>query len=472
MQRFDYDPRGARRGTDSIDRRRRESEATEVLHSCVIVLGMHRSGTSALAGALRVLGADLSSDLVEAQPDNVRGYFEHRGVLQLHEDLFNAAASAWDDISPPDWEARRSRPESAAFGAALRDLLQREFAGAPLWVVKDPRLCRLLPLWKPVLTTLGVAAHAVVTCRSAWEIAGSLARRNGFSVDKSMLLWIDHMLGAERVTRGLPRAFVDYATLLAEPVATLDGLGERLGVAWPIPPADRAAELSEFLDPGLHHISVSESIDDIAAGSTYSLVHDLSAALAAASEGAADPAPFDRLRERYRELAVRIDPLIVEHLHQFGRREVESRLWSARRTLQAQIDSVSTRLGGGLSGVEDGLEAARQELADLAAQLDRVSQGLESRLRVDGERQRDIDNTLRHLSAALAAAEDGIDYLRRCLEDIHASIARWQTAVPLEATLQETRRALGHVTRRVEQLEERRNWPRFWWRRALARLRS
>lgn len=441
------------------------------MNSCVIVVGMHRSGTSALAGALGALGADLSDDLVAAQTDNVRGYFEHRGVLQLHEDVLAAVSSAWDDISPPDWEIRRTRPELAAFHDSLRQLLESAFDDSPLWAVKDPRLSRLLPLWKPVLEELAVTVHVVITCRSAWEVAGSLARRNGFSVDKSMLLWIDHMLTAEHVSRGYRRAFVDYPTLLAEPVATLDEVGRRLSLRWPIAPAEAAADLVEILDPSLHHISVSESIDAIAAGSTYGLVHDLSDALTQARHDDASPALFDELRGRYRELSVRIDPLVVEHLHQFGRREVESRLWSARRALQDQIDSASTRLGRGLSDLEEGLADSRQELADMAAQLARVSEGLERRDAVDGERREDIDATLRHLSDALAAAENGIGFLSHGLEDVRASIERWQTAVPLESTLQETRRHLADLSRRLQLLEHRGHWLRRAGRTLLERLR-
>jgi hypothetical protein len=324
-------------------------------------------------------------------------------------------------------------------------------------------------MWRPVLHRLDVVPHAIVTCRSAWEVAASLARRNGFSVEKSLLLWMDHVLSAERSTRDLHRAFVGYESLLREPVATLQEAGRRLELAWPLVPADRPEELSEFLDPGLHHISVSESIDGIVAGSTYGLVHDLSETVDRARRGAVDASAFDELGARYRELAARIDPLIVEHLHQFGRREVEARLWSARLALQHQIDSASTRLGAGLSDLETGLTETKQEITDLAAQLQRVSDGLESRDRVESDRRRDADRTLRHLSEALAAAERGIEHLGQGVETARTSITRWQTDVPLELGLLQAQRGVADLKRRVERLEKRRGWLRRLWRRIKAR---
>ncbi|HLA78133.1 MAG TPA: sulfotransferase family protein, partial [Vicinamibacteria bacterium] len=66
----------------------------------VVVLGMHRSGTSALTGLLGLLGVELGSNLHPANEFNQAGYFEHLDLLDVHERLFRALGSSWDDPRP------------------------------------------------------------------------------------------------------------------------------------------------------------------------------------------------------------------------------------------------------------------------------------------------------------------------------------------------------------------------------------
>jgi hypothetical protein len=76
--------------------------------TCVIVLGMHRSGTSVLTGTLGLLGAALPTDLVEAAPSNPKGHFESRSVYNIHERLLAALGTAWYDFRAIGPEALRS----------------------------------------------------------------------------------------------------------------------------------------------------------------------------------------------------------------------------------------------------------------------------------------------------------------------------------------------------------------------------
>jgi len=80
------------------------------MRDCLIVLGMHRSGTSALAGAAHRLGVAVGSDILEAQDDNVRGYYEQRAILDLHERLLAAWSTSWDDLAPPTLGTRVGDP--------------------------------------------------------------------------------------------------------------------------------------------------------------------------------------------------------------------------------------------------------------------------------------------------------------------------------------------------------------------------
>ncbi len=180
--------------------------------TALVVLGMHRSGTSALTGTLHHLGVALGSRLMAATPDNPRGYWEHSDIVAVHERLMMALGYGWDDIRslPPGFE------HGEAAQAARRELaviVNREFTGAPLWGVKDPRLCRLMPLWAEIFAEERVEPRYLLAVRHPLDVAESLAVRDGMSLARGMLLWLGHLLDAERATRGAKRVIVHYEDL-------------------------------------------------------------------------------------------------------------------------------------------------------------------------------------------------------------------------------------------------------------------
>jgi hypothetical protein len=224
--------------------------------NAIIILGMHRCGTSSLGGALNIVGADFGPHPIAKAPDNPMGFWEHPGIVALHEKFLAAAGSAWDDASPfaDGWK----EGEAAAFVRShLKEILQRDFGTSPLWFVKDPRLCRLLPLWKPVLAELGIRPGFVIISRNPVEVAASLHQRNGIAESKSHLLWLQHMLAAEHASRGSRRSFLTYAEFLSDPLAALNKIAFELRIAWPTRPEFARKELTGFLNPGLWHHHVA-----------------------------------------------------------------------------------------------------------------------------------------------------------------------------------------------------------------------
>lgn len=217
----------------------------------VVVLGMHRSGTSAVAGCLARLGVDLGPRLMPATEDNPRGYYEHIDLVNLHDRLLLALGRAWDDTFPfpPDWwwdDALTGR-----YRAEALDLLRRDFPTASVWGLKDPRLCRLLPWWEGLWQETQSAPLFLLVCRPPAEVAASLARREGFSAPKSYLLWLQHTLEAERATRGQPRVLVDFKAFLADWRGALEPAARFLGRPWPAATTDDPAAGGPFVDPAL-----------------------------------------------------------------------------------------------------------------------------------------------------------------------------------------------------------------------------
>src|SRR6266496_1756616 len=123
----------------------------------LLVLGMHRSGTSALAGLLIRLGAQGPKTLMPPNEHNPRGFWESDALYQFHERLLHSAGSGWDSWTrfSPAWS---DGAVPGLIASEFRGLLEQEFGSAPLFVIKDPRICRFVPFWLHCLGEEGIAA--------------------------------------------------------------------------------------------------------------------------------------------------------------------------------------------------------------------------------------------------------------------------------------------------------------------------
>jgi len=184
-----------------------------------LILGVHRSGTSALAGALVQLGFDAGGFLLPATADNANGYFEDARLVAASDQLLASRGQRWDsvDAAAGEVDAAMQKRGRDALAAAFSDFASR---GQPC-VVKDPRACRLVPDWLAAVRASGLAPFALLMVRHPDEVIASLQRRDGFSRHRARLLWLGDLLEAEAATRGVPRAFVAYDALVDDPHSTL-----------------------------------------------------------------------------------------------------------------------------------------------------------------------------------------------------------------------------------------------------------
>lgn len=252
----------------------------------LLILGMHRSGTSLLAGSCRLLGADLGDRMMQARQDNVMGFWEHDEVVQLHDRMLERLGFAWDDVRAlPDkwWSYEAIRP----LRETLKTVLQRDFGASGLGCVKDPRLCRMLPLWQELLKELGWQPVYLLATREPGEIAASLRSRNGFSAEKSTLLTLRYTLEAEAASRGGRRATVDYADLLKDWRAVLRPAWEQLGLPWPGDVSTLDAEMARFVHKELRHHA---SGDGLPSGTLGKLAQGTYSALRGGDTAALDSA--------------------------------------------------------------------------------------------------------------------------------------------------------------------------------------
>ncbi|WP_192561937.1 glycosyltransferase [Pseudomonas gozinkensis] len=217
----------------------------------IIVLGMHRSGTSALTRGLSTMGVALSDDLHPAGPDNPTGFWEDSDVIAINNQILGLLGSAHDRMGVIDANVFELPGIQEIYDAA-KALVTQKTTSTSMWGIKDPRITRLLPFWQKLLNELGFEIGYVIALRNPLNVAASLTARNQLPPVKSYILWLEHMLQAVACTHSESRLIVSYDYLLSDPGKQLLRMSSTLGLQAPTP-EELASYSKEFLDTNLRH---------------------------------------------------------------------------------------------------------------------------------------------------------------------------------------------------------------------------
>ena len=218
----------------------------------LVIAGMHRSGTSATSGVCEILGCTVPGEVVPAADDNPRGFFENRRFVEFNDSLLARLGSAYDDpnfISASDIRAAIELGAVDTLGA----LLEVELRLTQFPVIKDPRICRLLPIWKAALERIGYEILIAHPIRHPIEVASSLQKRNSFSQTQGLLLWLDHVLSSEMYSRDKRRSFFKYDELMADWRTVALKIAADLKFSWPHSPHRVEDQVDGFLASELRH---------------------------------------------------------------------------------------------------------------------------------------------------------------------------------------------------------------------------
>jgi hypothetical protein len=272
----------------------------------VIVLGMHRSGTSAVAGTAVRLGIAPPRTPLPAADDNPGGFYESLSVVQLNHQMLRAAGCAWNLCLTfePEQRDQMLHPEDRQI---IAETLRQEFPGNSGFVLKDPRLCMTLPAWLPALHAIEADASGLLVVRHPEEVIRSLARRNQLPAAETAAQWLHHMLEAERLSRGLPRAVLFYDDLMRDWRGCMTEAGRTAHIAWPKPidgtRTDRTGrEIDEFIDRSSRHYVAAQSTAVVGPPPVGDMVDATWTALRRLSDNPGTPsarACLDRVRERF-----------------------------------------------------------------------------------------------------------------------------------------------------------------------------
>ena len=225
----------------------------------MLIVGMHRSGTSAFTRVLNLLGLALPGNLGPPTPgENEKGFWEPMDLVAIDDSLLANLNSEWYDVFPlmSDW---LSSEYAQAYKEQFTEFIHKNFTDGDFGVIKDPRQTLLLPLSVQILSQMKIGVFSTICFRHPDEVAGSLFKRNKFSVQTSYLLWLKYMLNAERNTRGLPRVFCGYHELLGDWRLVKDKISSTLGIIWPSDNDAAAVAIEGFLDKKLRHNDANDN---------------------------------------------------------------------------------------------------------------------------------------------------------------------------------------------------------------------
>lgn len=224
----------------------------------VPVVGMHRSGTSALASALPNLGVYLGGEDVLLKPSpndvtetNTRGFFEHKKIVATHEKTLAALNMTYDSVGIPPlgWE---QRADIRTLAADLEHLVEESLAPKGAWGFKDPRVCRLFALWRTILDPRDT--RVLLCVRNPKSVVASLKKRNGLSAARAAQLWLCHVLPAVLDTAHFPQLVVDYDRLVENPTRELSRVQKFLGS---VGASGDPNVPNDLIDPAMRHNLVS-----------------------------------------------------------------------------------------------------------------------------------------------------------------------------------------------------------------------
>lgn len=210
----------------------------------LVVLGMHRSGTSMMSAILHHLGISLGDNSSIYGPDthNTKGYYENKSIVLCNEKLLsNKVIEIFPEII--NWACIKDTTTLDSLGwilgaylpvfskkdctdytekitldsfLSVKDGVSRD---TPV-LIKDPRLSLTLPLWQ---NSTKIRA-AIIMVRNPFSVAESLLKRNLICYELSLYLWTIYTFSALKFTEKIPKIIIDYESTIYKKNETIDSI--------------------------------------------------------------------------------------------------------------------------------------------------------------------------------------------------------------------------------------------------------
>ena len=414
----------------------------------LLIIGMHRSGTSAVARIANMLGFNLGPSETMGEPscDNPKGFWEQMPVRNLNDYLLQSVGASWDN--PHDFSVDDLSEKTRFTFFRLADRFISRLRGEAPWAIKDPRLSLTMNAWRPLLQDPVV----LLVYRNPLEVARSLQARNSLPEDYGLALWEKYVVEALSSSAGLPLVTVNYGDIISAPLETVQQLERQLAVHFPgvlsgIPESDLLA----FIDPKLNNQASPREDTD----SSTTLNASQRNLLSTLESIDSDPTVRQPLR---------ISGGACRLLRAAADLKATERILASTASPSVATGSDGSGCGGWAEGVEQAAERFVDFLPEAERLLDSVGQA--------GQRVDSFEGRLTLIEQRLQEQERALEDQCRALEAVQvssASIASAQGAGQASAA-RAARRAHDSVSELQRLLSETRNSWRWRIGNAVVRL--
>jgi hypothetical protein len=209
----------------------------------IVITGMHRSGTSVIAGILNIAGMFIGrpGSIMKVNEDNPKGYFENLKVRAVNEIILEHYGLDWKSTAslPQDWHNSKFAEK---LSRKVKFILNREFFGKKKWGVKDPRFCLTLKFWEKLFPGMLL----VVVKRSDREIISSLEKRAEKPDDSERLLR-HYLFSLEENIKGKTYKAIDFSTIIKKDAEEIKGLLDHVALG-----SDKMGQINDFISEDLY----------------------------------------------------------------------------------------------------------------------------------------------------------------------------------------------------------------------------
>jgi hypothetical protein len=403
--------------------------------AAILVLGVARSGTSLLAHILNILGVILPEQLLGAGVGNPFGHWEPMRLLKLNEEILSVLGRTWHDPRPipPGWF--RSR-EAYGFQERITEEILSLYGDAPLILIKEPRICRLAPLYLDALDVLGIRPMVILPIRHPVEVMNSICWRDGGDMRSHELRWLRHLIESEEASRNCVRVWTSFDGLLENWQTTIESVALGLGITWPNEPKKVSAEVAHIVRRRHRHFQIAKDAAHLPVGPLTSRAWQ-GALSALKGDEAFARALFDEIRTVMYELdrlslpeqeriESRLDRAEVE------RRELEGLLQDSKAAAEA-ANAQCERLNLKLQELATQISHLRATLSEHERDVDhceKLGNQLSQLQATLSERDRDSDRMIQQLRAELFEQVGQVEQLKGRVNSIHGSIC-WRLTWPI-----------------------------------------
>jgi len=468
------------------------TKSVETKSRAILVLGMHRSGTSAVTRVINLLGAKIGDRLVPPGHDNPSGFWENEAAVEINERLLRDLGRTWYDMRemPDGW--MKTAAAAKALSLATK-FIRHDLGGSTLCALKDPRICLTAPLWVEAFEAAKFDVSCLFVVRNPWEVVESLHRRNDWPRSSLYLMWVQYLLEAEIATRRYRRVMVCYDQMLDDWRTCTKRIADGLHLTWPMEPDNVAAAIDGYLDRSQRHHRAGDKADNdgVQMPALVRVLHEACLKTASDKSGWSTisglRSDFRRTTELYAE---RVDAVLTERWSAEARAQTAESQLEERKSMEQvfQQTAQETRhvlearlasLDGHVAGVEkqvalqstkesqDALERRLVRLDERIASMEKLVHSESTERIAQGRDQASLTAGLRDavrlsheaFEARIGAIEQGltsaVHETRQDIGGLEGRMLRHQeTLQAVEARLQRQQALLNTVLLRLEQVAD------------------